>query len=95
MSNDYQQQKAMRNGKYKAFYLSERQHDKVNAILKECQDLTLKQINELYPGTNKLVINITENILQCFFSNFVTLNIRKIVIRIRMRVFYEWVDATF
>ena len=60
MSNDYQQQKAMRNGKYKAFYLSERQHDKVNAILKECQDLTLKQINELYPGTNKLIINITE-----------------------------------
>ena len=58
--NSYQEQKAMRNGKYKAFYLSERQHDIVNTILKECQDLTLKQINELYPSTNKLVINITE-----------------------------------
>ena len=58
--NDYQQQKAMRNGKYKAFYLDERQFDKVNGILKECQDLTLKQINELYPGTKKVLINITE-----------------------------------
>ncbi len=58
--NDYQQQKAMRNGKYKAFYLDERQFDKVNSILKECQDLTLKQINELYPGTKKVLINITE-----------------------------------
>lgn len=58
--NDYQQQKAMRNGKYKAFYLNERQFDKVNGILKECQDLTVKQINELYPGTKKVVINITE-----------------------------------
>jgi hypothetical protein len=50
----------MRNGKYKAFYLDERQFDKVNGILKECQDLTLKQINELYPGTKKVLINITE-----------------------------------
>ena len=58
--NNYQQQKAMRNGKYKAFYLDERQFDKVNGILKECQDLTLKQINELYPGTKKVLINITE-----------------------------------
>ena len=58
--NNYQEQKAMRNGKYKAFYLSERQHDKVNNILKECQDLTVKQINELYPGTKKVLINITE-----------------------------------
>ena len=58
--NDYQQQKAMRNGKYKAFYLNERQFDKVTGILKECQDLTVKQINELYPGTKKVVINITE-----------------------------------
>ncbi len=58
--NDYQQQKAMRNGKYKAFYLNERQFDKVNGILKECQDLTVKQINELYPGTKKVLINITE-----------------------------------
>jgi len=58
--NDYQQQKAMRNGKYKAFYLDERQFNKVNSIIKECQDLTLKQINELYPGTKKVLINITE-----------------------------------
>jgi len=58
--NNYQQQKAMRNGKYKAFYLDERQFDKVNSIIKECQDLTLKQINELYPGTKKVLINITE-----------------------------------
>ena len=58
--NNYQEQKAMRNGKYKAFYLDERQFDKVNSILKECQDLTLKQINELYPGTKKVLINITE-----------------------------------
>ena len=50
----------MRNGKYKAFYVSNEQHDEINDILKKCQDLTLKQINELYPGTNKLVINITE-----------------------------------
>jgi len=58
--NSYQEQKAMRNGKYKAFYLDERQFDKVNGILKECQDLTLKQINELYPSTKKVLINITE-----------------------------------
>ena len=58
--NSYQEQKAMRNGKYKAFYVSNEQHDEINAMLKECQDLTLKQINELYPSTNKLVINITE-----------------------------------
>ena len=58
--NDYQQQKAMRNGKYKAFYVSNEQHDEINAMLKECQEITLEQINELYPGTNKLVINITE-----------------------------------
>ena len=61
--NDYQQQKAMRNGKYKAFYLNERQFDKVNGILKECQDLTVKQINELYPGTKKVLINITEKVI--------------------------------
>jgi len=58
--NDYQEQKAMRNGKYKAFYLDERQFNKVNSILKECQDLTLKEINRVYPGTKKVEINITE-----------------------------------
>jgi|TARA_R100001460_G_scaffold3366_1_gene10298 hypothetical protein len=50
----------MRNGKYKAFYLDERQFNKVNSILKECQDLTLKEINRVYPGTKKVEINITE-----------------------------------
>ena len=49
-----------RNGKYKAFYVSDEQHVEVNAILKECQDLTVKQINELYPATKKVIINITE-----------------------------------
>ena len=49
-----------RNGKYKAFYVSDEQYNEVNAILKECQELTLKQINELYPATKKLIINITE-----------------------------------
>ena len=58
--NDYQEQKAMRNGKYKAFYLDERQFNKVNSILKECQDLTLKEINRVYPGTKKVLINIAE-----------------------------------
>ena len=58
--NDYQQQKAMRNGKYKAFYVSNEQHDEINAMLKECQELTLQQINELYPATRKVIINITE-----------------------------------
>ena len=58
--NNYQQQKAMRNGKYKAFYVSNEQHDKINAMLKECQELTLEQINELYPSTRKVIINITE-----------------------------------
>ena len=58
--NDYQQQKAMRNGKYKAFYVSNEQHEEINAMLKECQELTLKQINELYPATRKVIINITE-----------------------------------
>jgi len=58
--NDYQQQKAMRNGKYKAFYVSNEQHEEINAMLKECQELTLQQINELYPATRKVIINITE-----------------------------------
>ena len=49
-----------RNGKYKSFYVSDEQHVQVNAILKECQDLTVKQINELYPATKKVIINITE-----------------------------------
>ena len=50
----------MRNGKYKAFYVSNEQHDEINDILKKCQDLTLKQINELYHATRKVIINITE-----------------------------------
>ena len=50
----------MRNGKYKAFYVSNEQHDEINDILKKCQDFTLKQINELYPATRKVIINITE-----------------------------------
>ena len=50
----------MRNGKYKAFYVSNEQHGEINDILKKCQDLTLKQINELYPATRKVIINITE-----------------------------------
>ena len=58
--NNYQQQKAMRNGKYKAFYVSNEQHEEINAMLKECQELTLEQINELYPATRKVIINITE-----------------------------------
>jgi allophanate hydrolase subunit 1 len=58
--NDYQEQKAMRNGKYKAFYVSNEQHEEINAMLKECQELTLEQINELYPATRKVIINITE-----------------------------------
>ncbi|BAQ89383.1 hypothetical protein [uncultured Mediterranean phage uvMED] len=58
--NDYQEQKAMRNGKYKAFYCTLEQHDEINAMLKECQELTLEQINELYPATRKVIINITE-----------------------------------
>ena len=35
-----------RNTKYKAFYVSDEQHVEVNAILKECQELTLKQIKD-------------------------------------------------
>ena len=58
--NSYQEQKAMRNGKYKAFYVSNEQHEEINAMLKECQELTLQQINELYPATRKVIINITE-----------------------------------
>ena len=58
--NDYQQQKAMRNGKYKAFYVSNEQHDEINAMLKECQDISLKHINDIYPSTRKVIINITE-----------------------------------
>jgi len=50
----------MRNGKYKAFYVSNEQHEEINAMLKECQELTLQQINELYPATRKVIINITE-----------------------------------
>jgi len=50
----------MRNGKYKAFYCTLEQHDEINAMLKECQELTLEQINELYPATRKVIINITE-----------------------------------
>ena len=49
-----------RNGKYKSFYVSDEQHNEVNAMLKECQELTLKRINELYPSTRKVIINITE-----------------------------------
>jgi allophanate hydrolase subunit 1 len=50
----------MRNGKYKAFYVSNEQHDEINAMLKQCQEITLEQINELYPSTRKIIINITE-----------------------------------
>ena len=58
--NNYQHQKAMRNGKYKAFYVSNEQHDEINAMLKECQDISLKHINDIYPSTKKVIINITE-----------------------------------
>ena len=58
--NDYQEQKAMRNGKYKAFYCTLEQHDEINAMLKECQDISLKHINDIYPSTRKVLINITE-----------------------------------
>ena len=58
--NDYQEQKAMRNGKYKAFYCTLEQHDDINAMLKECQDISLKHINDIYPSTRKVIINITE-----------------------------------
>ena len=58
--NDYQQQKAMRNGKYKAFYVSNEQHDEINAMLRECQEISLKHINDIYPSTKKVIINITE-----------------------------------
>jgi len=50
----------MRNGKYKAFYCTLEQHDEINAILKECQDISLKHINDIYPSTRKVIINITE-----------------------------------
>ena len=58
--NDYQEQKAMRNGTYKAFYLSNEQRVEVDNILKECQKLTLEKINELYPATRKVIISIAE-----------------------------------
>ena len=58
--DDYQEQKAMRNGKYKAFYCTLEQHDEINAMLKECQDISLKHINDIYPSTRKVIINITE-----------------------------------
>jgi len=58
--NDYQEQKAMRNGKYKSFYCTFEQHDEINAMLKECQDISLKHINDIYPSTRKVIINITE-----------------------------------
>ena len=58
--NSYQEQKAMRNGTYKSFYLSNEQRVEVDDILKECQELTLKQINKLYPGTRKVIISIAE-----------------------------------
>ena len=58
--NSYQEQKAMRNGTYKAFYLSNEQRVEVDSILKECQELTLEKINELYPGTRKVIISIAE-----------------------------------
>ena len=50
----------MRNGKYKAFYVSNEQHDQINAMLKEFQDISLKHINDIYPATRKVIINITE-----------------------------------
>jgi len=50
----------MRNGTYKSFYLSNEQRVEVDDILKECQELTLKQINKLYPGTRKVIISIAE-----------------------------------
>jgi allophanate hydrolase subunit 1 len=50
----------MRNGKYKAFYCTLEQHDEINAMLKECQDISLKHINDIYPSTRKVIINITE-----------------------------------
>ena len=58
--NSYQEQKAMRNGTYKAFYLSNEQRVEVDNILKECQELTLEKINELYPATRKVIISIAE-----------------------------------
>ena len=61
----------MRNGKYKAFYVSNEQHDEINAMLKQCQEITLEQINELYPSTRKIIINITEN------DKFVTISADK------------------
>jgi allophanate hydrolase subunit 1 len=50
----------MRNGKYKAFYCTLEQHDEINAMLKKCQDISLKHINDIYPSTRKVIINITE-----------------------------------
>ena len=29
-------------------------------MLKECQDISLKHINDIYPSTRKVIINITE-----------------------------------
>ena len=58
--NNYEEQKAMRTGTYKAFYVSNEQRVEVDNILKECQELTLQQINELYPATKKVIISIAE-----------------------------------
>jgi allophanate hydrolase subunit 1 len=49
-----------RNGTYKSFYVSNEQRVQIDDMLKECQELTLEKINELYPATRKVIINITE-----------------------------------
>ena len=49
-----------RNGTYKSFYVSNEQRVQIDDMLKECQELTLQKINELYPATRKVIINITE-----------------------------------
>ena len=49
-----------RNGTYKSFYVSNEQRVQIDDMLKECQELTLEQINGLYPATRKVIINITE-----------------------------------
>ncbi len=58
--NDYEEQKAMRKGKYKAFYCTFEQHKYINEMLTEITKLTLEQINEMYPSVRKLLLNITE-----------------------------------
>tara|TARA_R100000995_G_C3374408_1_gene73202 strand:+ start:76 stop:357 length:282 start_codon:yes stop_codon:yes gene_type:complete len=58
--NNYEQQKAMRKGKYKAFYCTFNQHEYINQMLKEITQLTLEQINDMYPSVRKLLLNITE-----------------------------------